>query len=149
MLINGLMAMRRVVKEYEPLQARLVELYGRPAKYWIGIKKPQKSSDYPSFVFAILEEKRVPSERKRVQRIGIAWFLQQPGVDDDGEVHQGMLDLSEIGELVVAAIRADLSLGGIAQVDADLETLTDVSISHPNYHGETVIKLKIKEVPHG
>ena len=143
MLLRGLLRMREVVAGYQPLTDYLARYEQSPTHY-VGIKIPAGDHEYPAICYAILKEERKRPHRH--QQIGIAWFLMQPEASEDG-IYKGVIELAEVGELIVAALRSDLSLGGQLGLllDPDPVTLSDVIYRHPYYQGEGVFSLRVQE----
>ncbi len=146
MIKDTLIALRAQIEADEALRAYLEERFGRPGRHIIGLTKAKKTSDYPYFCYVLGSESRVSAARERLQKVSILWGINEKRIDDKVKTYLGVLEMAEIGELLVSAILSDCTLGNEnIMVDASFETATDLGLRHPIYEAEMVLTIRARE----
>ncbi len=147
MKTEPLVALREQVSGDEALRSYLVARFGRPGSHIIGLKKAKKAGDFPYFCYVMGLEKRDSAFRERRQEVSILWGINEKEIDHDTNTCLGVLEMAEIGELLVSAILKDCSLGheNAIRVEPSIETATDLGLRHPIYEAEMALSIRIRE----
>lgn len=147
MKTETLVALREQVSGDEALKNYLVSRFGRDGHHIIGLKKAKKAEDFPYFCYMMGTEKRDSAFRERRQEVSILWGINEKEIDHDTNTCLGVLEVAEIGELLVSAIIKDCSLGheNAIRVEPSFETATDLGLRHPIYEAEMVLSIRIRE----
>jgi len=135
MKIAPLIGIRNRIKGYTPLLDYLTEKYGKTGRYVIGAKKPNNiETDYPYFSVFSTGEVRDFKTMTRNKIVVVMWYIHQPDtLEDDPDVYKGVLEHSEIGELLLDALfeKSHLSYS----IQQQVTVLSDFKITHPFYSG--------------
>ena len=125
----ALFAARAKLMADAPLAAFFQNRYGRPARHFVGYKKPVSANDYPALCYVPIRAQRADSVGgMHKERVSIVIGIHESGITND--IFDGVTQLAAIEELVFNCLETGQLAANAMYLDEAVVT-SDLSANHP------------------